>query len=79
MWTLKYTQEAQSYFIDNDPYTFQVLVKCEELKHYHGGIPETGCTQIDDGLLWWEVLDQAVIFERIEAKQQIIIVAIKPI
>ena len=79
MWRLDYTQAAKNYFLDNDPYTFDLLIKIEELKFYPDDIPFEGYTQIDDGLLWWEVLEYAVIYTRQAAVQQIIIAAIKPL
>ena len=79
MWRLDYTQTAKNYFLDNDPYTFDLLVKIEELKFYPDGIPFEGCTQIDDDLLWWEILEHAVIYTRQAAEQLIIIAAIKPL
>ena len=65
MWQLDYTREMRNYFIDNDPYTFNLLIKIEELKFTPEGIPAEGCTQIEDGLLWWETLNHAVIYARL--------------
>lgn len=79
MWQLDYTRETRNYFIDNDPYTFSLLIKIEELKFTPEGIPPEGCTQIEDGLLWWEILNHAVIYERLETAKQLIICAIKPL
>lgn len=78
MWQLEYTAEAKSYFIDNYPYTFPLLIEIEKLKFTSGGIPPEGCTPIDSSLLWWEVLDHIVIYERLPDVNQLIIASIKP-
>jgi hypothetical protein len=78
MWEIEYRNEIKFYFIDNDPYTFALLIKIEELRHHPDAIPREGCTQIDDGLLWWETLEHIVIYERVETEKRIIVVAIKP-
>ncbi|MCX6050796.1 MAG: hypothetical protein NT075_37380 [Chloroflexi bacterium] len=79
MWQLDYTPAARNYFLDNDPYSFDLLIKIEELKFTSTGIPAEGCTQIEDGLLWWETLNHAVIYERLEEENQLVISAIKPL
>jgi len=79
MWQLDYTREARNYFLDNDPYSFSLLIKIEELKFTLDGIPVEGCTQIEDGLLWWETLSHAVIYARLPAENRLVISAIKPI
>jgi hypothetical protein len=78
MWTLDYTEEVKLYFLDNGNLVFNLLVKIEELKFMPEGIPAEGCTQIEEGLLWWEVLRHIVIYERIVEEKQLIITAVKP-
>ena len=79
MWAIEYSNEIKFYFIDNDPYTFALLIKIEALRHQLNAIPQEGCTQINGGLLWWETLEHIVIYERVEAEKRIIIVTIKPL
>lgn len=67
MWTIEYSEEAKYYFIDKDPYAFDLLVRIEELKYAEDGIPPEGCSEIEPGFLWWQVLHHIVIYERISA------------
>ena len=39
MWGIEYSDEAKYCFINNDPYTFDLLVKIEELRYSIDGIP----------------------------------------
>ena len=64
MWEIEYSDEAKYYFIDNDPYTFDLLVKIEELRYTADGIPPAGCTMVEPGLYLWEVLNHLVYYRR---------------
>ena len=78
MWNIEYSNEVKFYFIDNHPYTFALLIKIEELRHQPDAIPQEGCTQIEDGLLWWETLEHIVVYERLEKERRINVATIKP-
>ena len=79
MWEIEYRDEIKFYFIDNDPYTFALLIKIEELRYYPDAIPPEGCTLVDDGLFWWETIEHIVIYERVETEKRIIVITIKPL
>lgn len=79
MWEIEYSQEVKYYFVDNYPYTFDLLVRIEELKYIQSGIPSEGCVELEPGFYWWEVLQHAFIYERItEQPQKLIVVVVKP-
>lgn len=73
MWQLEYTDEAKYYFLDNHPYTFDLLVEIEKLKFYD---PLPGI-EIEPGLFRWRVLDH-LIYYRAEV-ETLIIAVIKPL
>lgn len=83
MWTLHYSQEVKFYFLDNDPYCFDLLVKIEELKFNLDGIPPEGLTPLDDpdepDLYLWLVLNQVVILRKITIERGLYIIAIRPL
>jgi len=79
MWAIEYSEEVKFYFIDNGPYTFDLLVKLEELKFYEDGIPPESCIQIDLSWYMWMVLNHVVIYELAAAKRSLIIWVVKPI
>lgn len=61
MLRIEYSQEVKFYFLDNDPYTFDLLVKIEELRHTHDGLPTTSYNVIA-GLILWHVLNHTVAY-----------------
>lgn len=75
---IEYSEEAKSYFLDNYPYTFDLLVRIEELKFTTGRMLPTSCVEIDLGYYWWETLGHAVVFEQIDALT-LYVVSIKPL
>lgn len=78
MWALDYSEEVKVYFLDNYPYTFDLVVKIEELKFTEDGLPDEGYSLAETGYYWWEVLDHFVIY-RIRPEIKLIrIFAIKP-
>lgn len=83
MWTLQYSEEVKSYFVDNEPYCFDLLVRIEELKLDVDAIPPEGLTLMDDpdepSLYFWLVLDHVVMLRRIENKKSLYIVAVRPL
>jgi hypothetical protein len=83
MWTLNYSQEAKLYFVDNEPYTFEVLVRIEELKFDPEAIPPEGLTPLDDSdernLYLWLVLNHVVFLRREASHKQVYIVAVRPL
>ena len=77
MWQIDYSEEVKSYFLDNYPYTFDVLVKIEELKFLPNAIPQDGCTQLEPNFYHWTVLDHLVLYEK--KGQMLYIWVVKPI
>jgi hypothetical protein len=78
MWEIDYSDEVKFYFLDNYPYTFDLLVKIEELKFAIDGLPDSNYRLTEAGYYWWEVLDHIVIYRLRPAIKQIRIFAIKP-
>ena len=61
MLRIEYSPEVKFYFLDNDPYTFELLVKIEELRHTHDGLP-TDSYNMSDNLILWNVLEHTVAY-----------------
>lgn len=76
MWAIEYADEVKYYFLDNGDLVFDLLVRIEELRLTHDAIPPEGCTQLDLGFYWWEVLQHIVIYEKKE--NTLIIEVVKP-
>lgn len=68
LWAIEYEEEVKSYFLDNDPYSFPLLIRIEELRYESDAVPPEGCTPLTDepNLYWWQVLDHDVLYEKIE-------------
>ena len=83
MWTLNYSLEVRSFFVDNEPYTFDLLVRIEELKFDAEAIPPEGLTPIDDpdepNMYMWLVLDHVVLLRREVRHKHLYIVSVKPL
>jgi hypothetical protein len=81
MWELDYNEEVKYYFLDNDPYTFPLLIKLEELKFEPDAIPQEGCTPLDEepGLFMWVVLDHLVVYEKLAVEHRLRILVVKPL
>ena len=43
IWAIEYEEEVKFYFLDNDPYSFPLLVRLEELRYEADGVPPEGC------------------------------------
>lgn len=78
MWELEYADEVKFYFLDNYPYTFELLVKIEELKFAKDGVPSEGSAGIQSGYFWWKILDHTVIYRLFSEKRMIRILVVKP-
>lgn len=79
MWAIQYSEEVKLYFIDNGPYTFDLLVKLEELKFYADALPPEGCLQIDLGWYMWLILNHIVIYEITPTTKSLTIWVVKPV
>jgi hypothetical protein len=77
MWALEYSEEVKSYFVDNYPYTFALLVKIEELKFLPDANPEEEYTQLEPNFYRWTVLDHHVLYEK--QGKRLYIWVVKPI
>lgn len=75
---IEYSEEARSYFLDNYPYTFNLLVRIEELKFIGDRILPDNCAHLGSNYYWWEILDHAVIFEQVDT-DTLYVVSIKPL
>jgi len=78
MWELEYADEVKFYFLDNYPYTFELLVKIEELKFSEDGMPFAGDAGFRADYYWWRILNHTVIYWIFADRQTIRILAIKP-
>ncbi|MCX6050243.1 MAG: hypothetical protein NT075_34530 [Chloroflexi bacterium] len=83
MWTLNYSEEVKTYFVDNEPYCFDLLVRIEELKFDASAVPPEGLTPLDDpeepSLYLWLVLAHAVILRKIVDEKILYIIAVRPL
>ncbi len=79
MWQLEYSDEAKFYFIDNDPYSFDLLIRIEELKYFADAVPPEGCTLLEGNLYLWEVAAHYVLFEKLSADDRLLIAVVKPL
>lgn len=61
MWEIEYSQEVKFYFLDNYPYTFDLLVKIEELRYLVDGLPPDNLTPLEPGFYLWHVLDHLIL------------------
>ncbi len=77
MWEIEYKDEAKFYFLDNHPYTFDLLVKIEELRYQPDAMPPEGVVEISPKLYFWLVAEHLVCYG--VQGQTITVVAIKPI
>ncbi len=79
MWAIEYSDEVKFYFIDNYPYTFDLLVRIEELKFFADAIPPEGNVQLEPNLYLWQVAEHEVIYETAVAEHRLIIAIVRPI
>jgi len=78
MWALEYSEEVKFYFLDNYPYTFDLLIRIEELKYFGNAVPPEGCKPLEEPNWYiWTVLGHAVIYEK--AANKLIIRVVKPL
>lgn len=78
MWVIEYSEEAKDYLLDNYPYTFDLHIRIETLKHEPDAIPPEGLTPVgEDDLSFWFVLEHVVVLSRHD--NQIVVEAIKPL
>jgi hypothetical protein len=66
VWEIEYSDEVKFYFLDNDPYTFALLVRIEELRYAADAIPPEGCTPLpgEPNHYLWLVLEHVVAYEK---------------
>ena len=78
MWVIEYSEEAKDYLLDNYPYTFDLHIRIEMLKHEPDAIPPEGLIPVgEDDLSFWFVLEHVVVLSRVN--NQIFVEAIKPL
>lgn len=78
MWELDYTEEVKLYFLDNYPYTFDLLVRIEELKFSPDAKPPEGCMHVPPNFYFWRVLDHLVIYRKLIESNTLEILVVKP-
>ncbi len=80
LWEIEYGRQVSNYFFDNDPYTFPLLVRIEELRYIPDAVPPEGCTPIPGelGSFMWLVLDHVVAYEKV-GTTRLIVWAVKPL
>jgi hypothetical protein len=78
MWELEYADEVKFYFLDNYPYTFELLVKIEELKFIEDGMPLEGDAGFQADYHWWRILSHTVIYRIFPDRRTIRILVVKP-
>ncbi|MFN8490998.1 MAG: hypothetical protein U0350_25615 [Caldilineaceae bacterium] len=79
MWEIEYSEEVKFYFLDNYPYTFDILVRIEELRYIPNAVPPEGCVPLEDepDTYQWVVLDHLIVYGKMDNK--LIIWIIKPL
>lgn len=75
---IEYSEEAKFYFLDNYPYTFDLLIRIEELKFMGEQILPEHCVELAENYYWWEILGHAVVFEQVDA-ETLYVISIKPL
>ena len=75
---IEYSEEAKFYFLDNYPYTFDLLIRIEELKFIENHSLPNSCVELAPNYYWWEILGHAIVFEQLDA-QTLYILSIKPL
>ena len=67
LWEVEYANEVRNYFLDNDPYSFDLLVRIEELRYSPDAIPPEGCTPLTEepNNYLWLVLNHVVVYEKV--------------
>lgn len=77
-WRVEYKQPAVNYLVDNGILVQRLFFRIEGLTETEG-VPREGAHQEEPGILWWEVENHRVIYERRESEKLIIIAIIKPL
>lgn len=77
-WALEYSQEADNYLADNQPYITALALAIYALSLTPDGIPATGAHQLEPGLIMCEIEQHTVIYQRIPEKPTLRILVIKP-
>jgi hypothetical protein len=80
LWEIEYDRQVSNYFFDNDPYTFPLLARIEELRITPNAVPPEGCTPLpgEPGSFMWLVLGHVVVYEKI-GTTRLIVWAVKPL
>lgn len=78
IWEIEFSQEANNYAIDSQPYNENVLMAIEKLAFSEAGLPSEGVYQVLEYWCIWEIADHTVVYERMPAFLHIYIWLIKP-
>jgi hypothetical protein len=62
LWEIEFADEVRNYFLDNDPYTFELLAEIFRLRYYTD--PLEGCIEMpnEPGTFVLPVFDHTVLF-----------------
>jgi hypothetical protein len=77
-WAIEYSQEADSFLVDNYPYTKDLDLAIIALSLTPDGIPATGAHQLEPGVLMCEIERHTVVYLRVPERQTLRILVIKP-
>ncbi len=76
MWEVWYGLEAANYLDDNGALVAELFFAVEALAQ-SAGWPQTGDAQQIDELVFWQILNHLVIYQRLENEQIVQVAAIK--
>jgi hypothetical protein len=79
MWSIDYSDEVKTYFLDNGLLVFGLLRQFAELMISSDGLPAGNYRETKNGLIRWEILDHIVFYKRMVDEKRLIIAVIKPI
>lgn len=77
-WDVEFSQEANNYAIDSQPYNENVLIAIEKLAFSEDGLPLEGAYQVLEHWCIWEIAEHTVVYERTPGLFHIYIWLIKP-
>lgn len=77
-WKVEYKQPAANYLEDNGKLVEALFQRIEGLAQTEGA-PKEGAHQDDPGVIWWDLENHRVIYERREADKLIVVALIKPL
>ena len=77
-WKINYSQEAINYLDDNGQLVAKLFQQVEGLAKTEG-VPVEGAHQDEPGVIWWDVENHRVIYERRAVEKLVFVAIIKPL